>query len=93
MRTCPVFSFHAQKPEGVPAQLTQHFDDFETDAEAANFIENEHHGIFECAGFTHSISIVPDLFAGIVSQVWGICCISRIAIGLPSFLLGSAMFG
>lgn len=58
-RTCPVCPFHVEKPEGVP---DSHFDSYDSDPEASDPIEDEHHAIFECSSYNYVRGLFPDLF-------------------------------
>ena len=65
-RTCTVCPHHVVKPVDVPDSL---FDSFDSASESGDPVEDEHHAIFDCAGYTYARSLFPDLFAENVSSV------------------------
>ena len=58
-RTCPMCPQRIINP-GLPAAQ---FDSFDSDEEDANHIEDEHHMIFDCSGYSYARDLFKDLFS------------------------------
>ena len=65
-RTCPICPHHVEKPENIPDRL---FDNFDSDSDASDPIEDEQHAVFDCPSYIYVRSLFLDLFAGNVSTV------------------------
>ena len=58
-RTCPLCNYQVVNP-GLDAA---HFDSFDSDDEAADPIEDEHHAIFACSGYVYARQLFQDHFS------------------------------
>ena len=64
-RTCPLCNYRVVNPGLDAAQ----FDSFDSDDEATDPIEDEHHAIFACSGYVYAGQLFQDLFGESISTV------------------------
>ncbi len=64
-RTCQMCNDRVLNP-GLPAAQ---FDSFDSDEDADDPIEDEHHVIFACSGYVYARQLFPDLFSETTSTV------------------------
>ena len=64
-RTCQMCNYRVLNP-GLPAAQ---FDSFDSDEDADDPIEDEHHVIFACSGYVYARQLFQDLFSGSTSTV------------------------
>ena len=64
-RTCPACNYKIVNPGLDDA----YFDSFDSDDDAPDPIEDEHHVIFACSGYVYARQLFPDLFGESVSTV------------------------
>ncbi len=64
-RTCQMCNHRVLNP-GLPAAQ---FDSFDSDEDADDPIEDEHHVIFACSGYVYARQLFPDLFSETTSTV------------------------
>ena len=51
---------------GLPAA---HFDSFDSDDEASDPIEDEHHVVFDCPGYAYARELFPDIVSNAIVSV------------------------
>ena len=70
-RTCPLCNYRVVNPGLDAAQ----FDSFDSDDEADDPIEDEHHAIFACSGYVYARQLLfQDLFSESISTLGQFLC-------------------
>ena len=64
-RTCPMCSFKLTNPGLAP----ECWDAFDSDDECSAHIEDEHHAIFDCSGYTYARELFQDLLQSHITSV------------------------
>lgn len=64
-RTCPMSSFKLTNPGLAP----ECWDAFDSDDECSAHVEDEHHAIFDCSGYTYARELFQDLFQSHITSV------------------------
>ena len=64
-RTCPMCFFKITNPGIAP----ECWDAFDSDDESSGHIEDEHHAIFDCSGYTYARELFQDLFQSHITSI------------------------
>ena len=64
-RTCPMCFYKLTNPGIAP----ECWDGFDSDDESSGHIEDEHHAIFNCSGYTYARELFHDLFQSHITSI------------------------